>query len=283
MKPDKNLNHEEVRRALRERLREDLGNADEPLLDTLQEWRDQEVKADPIRQKALIAQLENLVSIAPQPRASFWLLPLLIMRAQLRIVRGAIFVASALVMVIGVGVTLALYQPQADPSDLPLVLVAPLVTAFGLAILYSTEVDSALEIEQTTPVSPALIMLARIALVFGFDLAFGLIGSVALTVIQPSISLWPLVVAWLAPMAFLSALAFLLSVFFLDSAVGIVAATGLWALFIASRYLQDRPMFLHLPDFLAPSLRPLYLLAAIPLFLLGLWLCEQREIHFRRS
>lgn len=276
-----NMNNNNEQEVLQDWLREDTG--EDALLETFERWRAEEFAPDPAKQAAMIAQMEGMVVPASKRQHIFGLLPFLIIQAQLKIVRGAIFVASALVMVIGVAVTLALYNPKAEVGDLPLVLIAPLVTAFGLAFLYNSEVDAAMEIEQTTPVSPALVMLARITLVFGFDLIAGLIGSAIIALTQPDISLWPLVVAWLAPMAFLSAMAFLLSVFFLDSAVGIIASLVLWGLFIANRYIENKPLFLRLPDLLAPELRPLFLIAAIPLFILALWLCEQRELQFRRG
>jgi hypothetical protein len=279
------MNHHESerRRALKERLQEDTGAVDETLLNALHEWRNEPpIAPDPARQRALIAQLEGMVT-TPTPRRTFGLLPLLIMRAQLKIVRGAIFAVSAVVMLIGVGVSLVLYRPNTGVDDLPMVLIAPIVTAFGLALLYGAEIDSAMEIEQTTPVSPAMVMLARVALVFGFDLIAGLVASVILSLVLPGVSLWPLVWAWFAPMAFLSALAFLLSVFFLDSAVGIVSAAVLWAMLLTARYLQDKPIWFRLPDLLTAETRPVFFVAAIPLFLLALWLCEQREVQFRRG
>src|SRR5512139_2769975 len=144
----------------------------------------------------------------------WWLL-----RAQLRVVQQEIWLASALVMALGLFVTLT-NQHDVSPEGAPFVLIAPLVAALGIAFLYGPAAEPALEIELAAPVSPRLVVLARLLLVFAFDLALALISSVVLVVVQSAWSLWPLVLMWLVPMTFLAALAFLLSMIFSEPLLG---------------------------------------------------------------
>lgn len=212
--------------------------------------------------------------------------PLLLMRAQLRVVQGEILIASALVMLLGVVVTLLTFNMAYAGVDLPLVLIAPIVAAVGLTFLYSTEVQSIAEIEHATSISPSLVLLARLTLVFTFDFASGLIGSIILTLTQPDLSLWPLVGAWLAPMAFLSALAFLISVVFVDPLVGILISFTLWVALIMIRFVNANPYLRPLsgiPDLLAANFRPWLLVLAIPLFAVALLINQRRDLIIKGS
>ncbi len=211
--------------------------------------------------------------------------PLLLLRAQLRVVQGEIWIASALIMLLGVVVALVTARLPGEAADLPLILIAPVVAAAGLAFLYGTDADPVMEIEHATPVSWSLLMLTRLALVFGFDFALGLAGSVILTLIHPSLSLWPLVGAWLAPMSFLSAFAFLISVLFVDPLVGTIVSFGLWIMQAFLRFWNVTLSFqtINLPNLLSEEARPWLLALAIPLFALSLWLSDHRDSFIRRS
>ena len=60
----------------------------------------------------------------------------LILRSQVRLVHPATWAASGLMIALGALVTLVFYQPTQTGIDLPLVIVAPLVAACGVAFLY---------------------------------------------------------------------------------------------------------------------------------------------------
>lgn len=274
--------------SLRELLEEDADSAEEAasLLPIFQALRTQSIPdVDPSKTAALIGRISALIpaeraEIAPAGRVSSggWRLALLILRVQLRVVQAEIWWASAFVMLVGVVITLVSYSPTM--LDAPLTLIAPIVTACGLAFLYGVEAESASEIEQTTPVSPALVISARTALVFGFDLILGIVGSVIISLVMPSLSLWPLIGAWLAPMAFLSALAFLISVVFMQSVVGIMVSLLIWVGLVGVRYLNAYPLFnltIRVPDLLMPGARPLLFVAALVIFGVGLWWCDRRD------
>jgi len=217
------------------------------------------------------------------------------MRAQPGVVRHEIWAASALVMLLGVLVTLAVYDPAASgaatlgtatlgaatlgAATLPFVIVAPIVTAVGIAFLYGPAVSPALEIELAAPASPRLILLARLALVFGFDLGLGLAGSAALALLRAEISFWPLVSTWLAPMAFLSTLALLLTVLTLEPNMGILVSLGLWIVPSAMRFtaLNSTPPPLAWLDLMATSARLWLWLGALVLGGLALWIGGHEE------
>lgn len=199
----------------------------------------------------------------------------LILRSQTRLVHPATWVASGLLIALGALVTLALYQPAQTGTELPFVLVAPLVAACGVAFLYGLEADPALELQLATPISPRVILLARLVLLFGFNLTITLACSIVLALAQVQISLIPLVTAWLAPMTFLSALAFLLSVLFFDSLASVLISLLLWV-GVALRRFIDLPSFI-LPDVLQPNFYPAMLISAPALVLLALIIADREE------
>ena len=150
-----------------------------------------------------------------------------LMVAEARLIRMAVPIASALVMALGV--VLVLLQDTTG-ADLVLALVTPIVAAAGVAGTYRSGRDPAAEVVAATPTSGRLLLLVRIALVFGYDLALALMASAALaaTGAAGTASLHTLVTAWLGPMALLSSVSLLIAVRFgPDVALG--AAVGLWA------------------------------------------------------
>ncbi len=211
--------------------------------------------------------------------SSSW--PVLLLRAQARIVQRELWLVSALMMLLGTGVTMLMSDSQHGGNALTFVWISPIVAAVGVAYLYGFEADPPLEIEMATPASRRLILLARLTLVFGFDLALALAGSVALTLTQTGLSLWPLVMTWFGPMAFLSALAFLLTVLFIDSMAGSVISMLLWMIEGVMRVApQFRP---PLPDMLAADSLPWLLALALLMGLAALWFAGRDERLFQRT
>ncbi|MGQ5262839.1 zf-HC2 domain-containing protein [Micromonospora sp. ZYX-F-536] len=147
--------------------------------------------------------------------------------AEARLIRPAAPIASALVMALGAG--LVLLRTTAG-ADLMLSLIAPIVAAAGVAGTYRSRRDPAAELLAATPTSGRLLLLIRIALVFGYDLVLALGASAVLTATGAAGAdgLNELVGAWLGPMALLSSVSLLIAVFLgPDTALG--AAVGLWA------------------------------------------------------
>jgi len=132
---------------------------------------------------------------------------------ELRLVRPSLLAASAIVLGIGVLLTTA----QADG----LTLIAPIVAAVGVGAVAGPHRDPAYELIATTPTSPRLIILARLTLIFGYDLTLALAAT--------ALPARPLITTWLGPMALLSALTLLLAVL-AGTEVAIGAALLLWSL-----------------------------------------------------
>jgi hypothetical protein len=120
-----------------------------------------------------------------------------------------------------------------------------------------------------------LLLLARLTLVFGFNLALGLLGSIAMALWNADIALWSLVMSWLAPMTFLSALAFLTSVLLSDALAGGLLSLILWSIHIFLRFnpmSHDFWQLMQMPGLDAPANRPALMFVALLLTVVALWL-----------
>ena len=175
--------------------------------------------------------------------------------AEGRLIRLAAPIASTLVMALGVAIVLLqaatggnLSGATADAvntaggtANLVLSLIAPIVAAAGVAGTYRSARDPAAELVAATPTSGRLLLLVRITLVFGFDLALAVAASAALAAADAAgtASMNALVAAWLGPMALLSSLSLLIAVRFgPDVALG--AAVGLWAVRVLAGSVRAR-------------------------------------------
>lgn len=147
-----------------------------------------------------------------------------LLAAQVPLVRHEIWSASALVM--GLGCLVAILQGGSASASI-IQAVAPVVAAAGLAMLYGPESDPGLELALATPTSPRQVLLARLVVVFGYDLVLGLAASLGVLAVVPASLLGQLILGWLAPMAFLSALALVLSMV-IGTGNAITAALMLW-------------------------------------------------------
>lgn len=205
----------------------------------------------------------------------YWLA--LILRSQFRLVHALTWIASALILALGALVTFSLYRPAVSLSDLPFVLLAPLVAAVGIAFLYGVDNDPPLELQLSTPVSPHVILLARLALLYAFNLGLGVVGSVALATAHAEISLTPLILAWLAPMTALSALAFLLSVLVFNPLVSVLVCIALWFSQVARRAAIALPELRTIPDLLRADLYPVMFFTGAVAVLLALWLADREQ------
>jgi len=236
------------------------------------------VRAQPAPTLSSSVRRRLLALARPQPWKDPRLL-LLLLRFQVPVIRVEIWPASALVFALGLLV--ALGSGAQGSEALPFVLTAPLIAAMGVAFLYGPVVDPALEVELATPTPPWLTLLARLLLVFGFDLALGLAGSLALASLRPHISLWPLVTVWLAPMAFLSALSLLLSVLFADPGPGTLVSLALWSVQVLWQVDFFEGAALRLPDMTAAATHPWLWALALLMVGLALWASERDGLWLR--
>lgn len=165
---------------------------------------------------------EAPVPTAPRPYRAWALLAM-----EARILHPALWLVSALVMVAGVGFLMV----KSDFAEAVLALVVPLIAAGGVAGSQGPEQDDAFEVVAVTPTSPRVVMLARMTLVFGYDLALALAASVVLSPLgSTDTGLTSLITAWLGPMAALSALTLLLSVCW-NPAGATGCALAVWSLY----------------------------------------------------
>ena len=165
----------------------------------------------------------------PATRRPAWF-SVALLRAEARLVRPAVPIASALVMALGVAFAATPPATAEGWAGHILALIAPVVAALGIAGLSGPRRDPAFEVVAAAPTAPALILLTRIALVFGYDLLLALAASGVLAALggDPG-GLFALVDAWLGPMALLSALSLVLAVWLgADAAAGV--AVVLWSL-----------------------------------------------------
>jgi hypothetical protein len=126
------------------------------------------------------------------------------------------------------GVVVALAARDASGAGLLFALVAPAVAAVGVAFVYGPENDPSLELALGTPTSPRLVLLARLALVFGFDLLVALGATLLLVAVRGDAAVWSVVSLWLGPMLFLSGLGLVVSLAVGPAAAALGALT-LWS------------------------------------------------------
>jgi RNA polymerase sigma factor (sigma-70 family) len=159
---------------------------------------------------------DRVVGRAAERRAGAVDRAMLLVRAQVPLVRRSVWPASALVLGIGYLITVL------TGAHAALGILAPIVAAAGVSTVSGPESDPAFEITLATPTPARQILLARLVLVFGYNLVLLLAASIGLLAIVPPSLLGTILLTWLAPMTFLSSLALTLSL-----VVGTSAAMGI--------------------------------------------------------
>jgi putative zinc finger protein len=148
-------------------------------------------------------------------------------RAQGRLVGRAVWVVSALVMVLWVGVA-ALRGSQVPDSDwlsTGFALVTPIVAAAGVAAVCGPARQPAFEYEAATRTSPRLVLLVRCGLVFGYDALLAVACSAVAGAVHGG--LVPLLAAWFGPMGLLAAVSLALAVRFGPN-LAVAGTVALW-------------------------------------------------------
>lgn len=146
-----------------------------------------------------------------------------LVRAQARLVRVELWPASAVVLLLGI----ALASLGDSDARTILGIIAPLVAAVGVTLACTPDNDPRLEIALASPVSPRTVLLARLALVVGYDLLLALAASAGLA-LDGGEPLIALIDSWLVPMLFLSTIA-LLATLVIDAGTATVLAFTMWA------------------------------------------------------
>jgi hypothetical protein len=174
-----------------------------------------------------------------------------LLRSQAPLVNREIWPATALV--IGLGYVVVLVTERSGV----LYALSPLIAATCVSLIYGPESDPAYELSLATPTSPRQILLARLALVFGYNLVLVLVATLGLLPMLAAQSAQPLLgelaLAWLAPMFFLSAAALLLSLW-IGSQNAIVISYIAW---ILQLFLGPLRSLLTTPQNTAAQVSPL--------------------------
>ena len=135
-------------------------------------------------------------------------------------------IATAVVLIAGVGITLGTGQPW-------VALLAPAVAAVGIAYAYGPGIDPSWELSQSMAVSDRMVLLVRALAVFGLNAGLGLAAS--------AVSGAAVTFGWLVPMTAVSALALAAATVTRSANVGVAAGLAGWAITIlAGQAAGDR-------------------------------------------
>jgi len=135
-------------------------------------------------------------------------------------------IATAIVLIAGVGVTLGTDQPW-------VALLAPAVAAAGIAYAYGPGIDPAWELSQSMAVSDRMVLLVRALAVFGLNAVLGVAASAA------SGAATAVTFGWLVPMTAVCALALAAATVSRSANVGVVAGSVGWVIAILAGKAAD--------------------------------------------
>lgn len=165
----------------------------------------------PAKTTTLVGTLERELVSRRTPRvriAQQLMADLAIARAQLLIFPLDFWIASAVVMLIGVG----LIALGLDPSrSLIFYLVGPLLAYIGMQGAFSSSSARVAELELATPTGPRRLTLARLVVMLGYQVAVGVVLSAFLWLSEGG-ALLALTSTWLTPLLLASGLTLILSV-----------------------------------------------------------------------
>jgi hypothetical protein len=193
-----------------------------------------------------------------------------VVTVQARLLRRSVWVASALGIVLASVLAASLSAELSRDGVLTIAL--PLIAAAGVAFLYGPENDPGLEITLATPTSARLVLLSRFGLLFAFDVALALIGTLAISLARGE-SLWGLALTWLGPMTLLATISLALSLF----TGPVVAALGAAVAWLASALRFDSGLTLRFPPEALARMTPGILAISVGALLLAMIAVSRRE------
>jgi hypothetical protein len=181
------------------------------------------------------------IDATPWQRAAAWMRParrkgslaLQLSITQARLIPWGIWALSAAAMALCF-LGMALWRVGSYPHSI-LGAFVPLITAVGVAFLYGPEHDAGLEVALSTPASPRVILLSRLALVFGYNFALGLGMTLALVALHGG-DFSALAAYWVGPTLLLGGLSLLLSLV-ASTVAGLATVSILWLIrFVGSAF-----------------------------------------------
>ncbi len=213
------------------------------------------------------------------PLAMHFKWSLIIVRSQLRTLQYEIWLASPLIILLGTLTTLITYDPSSQLMT-PLAIIAPIIAAVGVGLLYDDDTALIRELERATMTSATILLFARLMIIFSLNLGLAVTGSLFLSLVQPEISFLPLIMTWLAPMTFLSALAFFVSTISMNAFAGGLISFILWALHLIMQMAQGDSLafqIISLQGLGADTTKPYLILFAIPMVIVAFWVTTRQE------
>lgn len=139
----------------------------------------------------------------------------LVFRAQIPLIHKSLWIASALVCLFGLVMTVLMAPhtlAQRHWAGNLLVLFIVVVGASGSAFIYGSAVDPGFELAIATPTSVRYMMICRMVIVLGYNFLLGMLASAAFATVYGG-GFWGMVQLWLGPLLFLSSLCLTISLF----------------------------------------------------------------------
>jgi hypothetical protein len=200
-------------------------------------------------------------SPGPAPRR-FWL----VFRSQISLIHKSIWVASALVCLFGLILSVFMAFHQQDHRAVRaagqlLVLFIVITGASGCGFIYGSSIDPGFEWTIATPTSMRLLMLCRMIVVLGYNLLLGMLASIAFAAVN-GIDLWAIVQFWLGPLLFLSSFCLTASLF-IGSTLALICTAVIEVLQSFPSSLVSHLAGLPLPSLNLGSTSPTLLILAV--------------------
>ncbi len=188
----------------------------------------------------------------------------LVFRAQIPLIHKSIWIASILVCVFGLTLTVLMeahtHAQKTFAANL-LVLFIVVVGASGSAFIYGSSVDPGFELTIASPTSVRLVMLCRMTIVLGYNFLLGLMASAVFATLYGG-NLWGFMQLWLGPLLFLSSLCLAISLF-IGSTLALICSMVVEALQAFPNSIIARLVSIHLPSLDFGPTSPALLIAAV--------------------
>lgn len=190
----------------------------------------------------------------------------LLFRAQIPLIQKSIWLASVLVCLFGLTLTILMeahtHAQKAFAANL-LVLSIVVVGASGSAFIYGSSIDPGFELTIATPTSVRVVMLCRMIIVLGYNILLGLLASAVFASVYGG-SLWGFMQLWLGPLLFLSSLCLAISLF-VGSTLALICTMVIEAFQAFPNSLVARLVKIPLPPLDFGPTSPTLLIAALGL------------------
>lgn len=226
----------------------------------------------------LNARAEAIPAPVPQQKRSVldWMR---LVWAQTSLLDTSFWWASMMVFVFG---TLVIALNPTGWLTLILLLIAPVLTAVSVALVFRTTMTGLWELEQVSVRNPIELLYARLALVLAYNTLFLFVLSVFIQLQVPQVIFWRLLLVWFGPMLMLAGMAVYASVR-LGIYASIILPMSLWFLLlllgwqriVAERIPMNVPPMFWLAQFSQSSVMLTGTLVTLLIGIVCLWLAAR--------